>query len=356
MHVLAGFLMFIALAGAKEDKFLETIKVAENIYVFKPTIDWSHGNGVAIIGPDGVFFIDTYIQFNYAEEAIRRLKKLTRLPVKYVLNTHWHNDHVTGNGVFRRHYPDSRFIMHDSTFAYMDTIIKPQIAAEGDNIQAALAQLSKELQDGKRSNGQVMTEPMKAFWAEQIANTKDYARVYRPEKFVNGDITFSDSMTLRWGAYTLKLFHLGQSAHSEGDVAVWIPENRLLVAGDIVVGPTPYATQDNSSGMVPALQAIIAMNPAIIIPGHGVIQHDLTYVKLLEQAFSAYRKAADAAVAAKMPLRQALDSTSFPEIDRQFIGDDGLKKWAYQAFFSRLLIYNTYKAAGALPAPPRNQR
>src|SRR3954470_19605649 len=68
------------------EKYLETIKVADDVYVFKPRIDWVHGNGVAIIGPDGVFFIDTYIQFNYAEEAIRRLREITKLPVRYIVN------------------------------------------------------------------------------------------------------------------------------------------------------------------------------------------------------------------------------------------------------------------------------
>jgi hypothetical protein len=48
----------LATAGptAVEDTYLETIKVSENVYVFKPKIDWSHGNGVAIIAPEGVFF------------------------------------------------------------------------------------------------------------------------------------------------------------------------------------------------------------------------------------------------------------------------------------------------------------
>ena len=77
---LLPLLMSVALATPPrspipDDKYLETIKVSEHVYVFKPKIDWAHGNGVAIIGPDGVFFIDTYIQFNYAEEAIRRLKR-----------------------------------------------------------------------------------------------------------------------------------------------------------------------------------------------------------------------------------------------------------------------------------------
>src|ERR1044071_4352944 len=85
-----------------QGKYLETIKVTDSIYVFKPKIDWTHSNGVAIIGNDGVFFIDTYIESTYAAEAIKLLKKITKLPVKFVLNTHWHYDHVIGNYEFKR--------------------------------------------------------------------------------------------------------------------------------------------------------------------------------------------------------------------------------------------------------------
>ena len=86
---LLSILLTVAVFGdgmpkANEDRYLETIRVSENVYVFKPKIDWVHGNGVASIGPEGIFFIDTYPQFNYAEEAIRRLKRSTKLPVRVI--------------------------------------------------------------------------------------------------------------------------------------------------------------------------------------------------------------------------------------------------------------------------------
>lgn len=95
--------------------------------------------------------------------------------------------------------------------------------------------------------------------------------------------------------------------------------------------------------MANAIHALIAMNPAIIIPGHGVVQRDLAYMQRLERAFSEYRQAAESAVAARMPEAQALDSIALPDIDRAFVGDDPLKQWAYRSFFVRNLIHNTYK-------------
>src|ERR1700749_3792776 len=129
IFTLAAF-VFSALKMQAQNKYLETIKVTDSVYVFKPKIDYIHGNGVAIIGSDGVFFIDTYIQTNYAEEAIRLLKTITPLPVKFVLNTHYHNDHVIGNYVFKKTFPNCQIIAHDSTFKYMIRKIKTDIANE----------------------------------------------------------------------------------------------------------------------------------------------------------------------------------------------------------------------------------
>ena len=142
---------------------------------------------------------------------------------------------------------------------------------------------------------------------------------------------------------------MSDNGHSPGDLVVWIPERRLLVAGDLVVAPTPYATYFNSPGMVKALTKLEAMNPAIVIPGHGPVEHDLTYLRLLISAFSEYRHASEVALAAGVPLKQALDSIAFPEIDRRFTGNDPLKQWAYRAFFRGNLIYYTYKP----PAPAK---
>ncbi len=352
VHAMLVAVTTISAAGTQsravvEHDYLETIKVSDNVYVFKPRIDWTHGNGVAIIGKDGVFFIDTYIQFNYAEEAIRRLRRITRLPVRYVLNTHWHNDHVMGNAVFKRVFPQLQIIAHDSTAAQLVSQIKPRVEGELEQIKGEIAQLDSEVASGKMiPRGTPLTGTIKPFWDLSLREAREYLQQYRPERFAPADITFSDTLTMRWGDVTLKMIHMAENGHSTGDVVVWIPEQRLLVAGDIVVGPTPYATYRNIPGMIKAIHALIAMDPAIVIPGHGAVEHDLTYMQLLERAFTEYRRAAEAAVAAKVPMLDAMNTIAFPEIDQQFTGDDAMKKWAYRSFFTRFLIYNTY------PPPP----
>jgi cyclase len=331
-----------------QGKYLETIKVTDSIYVFKPKIDWLHGNGVAIIGPEGVFFIDTYIQTNYAEEAIQTLKKITKLPVTYVLNTHWHYDHVMGNAIFKKAYPNCKIIMQDSTYAYMISKVIPKIATTKQDTKDDIAQLTKEISEGKMSNGNTLTEKMKSFWEWQLREAQDYGRSFKENRMVNADITFSDSMTFHWGSLTLQLLHASENGHSKGDAILWIPEKKLVVTGDIIVGPTPYATNPNVPGLIKSIKNILDMQPAIIIPGHGPVAYDLNYATLVHKAFVAYVTAAEKAADDNIPPREAVTKINFPEIDVQFTGEDEVKKWAYQSFFTRNILVHTYRRKGKM--------
>ena len=363
-HMLKLAPLLLTMAGlatarptAAEDTYLETIKVSENVYVFKPKIDWSHGNGVAIIAPEGVFFIDTYLQFNYAEEAIRRLKKVTKLPVKYVFNTHSHNDHTSGNGVFRRVYPESRLIVNEAAVVGLEGRVKAKVEGEKAFIDGELAQADTEVKLGKTRGGTPLVGSIKEYWELSLREAREYQQQYRPEKYVSPDIIFGDTLTMRWGSLTLEMIHMSDNGHSRADMIVWIPEQRILIAGDLVVAPTPYYSLP---GITNAVRRLIAMNPAIIIPGHGPVEYDLSYMQLLERGFSTYQQAAAAAVAARIPERRALDSISFPDIDRAFTGGDEMKTWAYRRFFTDNVIHLTYQAtstpASAAPQAHGNAR
>lgn len=332
-----------------QGKYLETVKVTDCIYVFKPKIDYVHGNGIAIIGSDGVFFIDTYQAFTYADEAIALLKKITKLPVKYVLNTHWHNDHVMGNDEFKKAFPGCEIIMQDSTYAYMKKIVKPAVDSDYSSTLQSIPVTEKQIRDKKSPRGTVLTPALLTYWQLTLDEAKEYVKNFKPYRFVNGDITFSDSLTFHWGSQTLKLSYARDNGHSEGDVMVWIPEKRIAITGDIVVAPTPYATHNNIPGMIRAIQRVIDMQPAIIIPGHGVVQYNLAYVELEKKAFIAYWDAAQAAIKNNTPLKEAMNNVSVPDIDAQLTGDDDVKKWALRSYFSRFIVYYAYTQAGLVP-------
>jgi glyoxylase-like metal-dependent hydrolase (beta-lactamase superfamily II) len=350
--LFAGLLLTSHPGICANSKFLEIIKVSDNVYVFKPKIDWVHSNCVAVIGSESILIVDTFIQSNYADEAIRLLKGISNLPVQYVVNTHWHNDHVMGNYAFKKAFPECQIVMHDSTYVYMAKNITKAIENEEQSMKSDIESTEKELAEGKRSNGYHLTPAIAAFWKWTIDETKEYQKNYKPNKLVNGEILFSNTLTLNLGTEKVVLMHAEDDGHSKGDVIVWIEDKKVLITGDIIVGPTPYATGSNITGMVRSIQKVIDMNPSTIIPGHGVILHDLSYPKLLLELFTEMSMKSQEAVLQKIPVKEAMDGKVVVPKDLafKFTKGDEVKEMALHAWFTRWIVYNTYKNSGALPA------
>lgn len=102
------FAMFACSSHAQENSAAEssffTLKpLGNNVYaaIDKPKSS-AGSNAGFVIGDDGAAVIDTFQDAKAAEQLLAEIQKLTKLPVKFVVNTHYHLDHVTGNGVFAK--------------------------------------------------------------------------------------------------------------------------------------------------------------------------------------------------------------------------------------------------------------
>lgn len=347
---LAVILLFGTSFNAKaQSNYLDIVRVTDSIYVFKPKIDWTHGNGVAIIGSDGVFFIDTYLQSNYAREAIKKLKKITRLPVRFVSYTHHHSDHVMGSYEFKKSFPACKFIMLDSADTYFRKQIAPDISKDLDRYKGELAQLEKETREGKTSDGYPLTGSMIPFWSLQVNEAKEFIKSHKPNKPVYADIIYSDTLKFKWGNQSIQLFPTRDRGHSRGDVFIWIPEKRIAIVGDIIVSPTAYALYPNIPGMLQSIDRILKMNPAIIIPGHGEVEYDLSYIKRLKETYDLYIAEIKKAIENNLPYKDAIATVKLQGQDEIFTHNDEAKTWAYEYFFRRPLIRDIYQKFSNIP-------
>ena len=114
----------------------ETVKVAEGIYAFvppEPRGGLVSGNSIAVNGDDGVLVVDTGHFPTLARKMIADIRRLTDKPVRYVVNTHWHPDHVFGNGAYREAFPDVNVLAHVETRRLMvkDDPLRPSLCGGG---------------------------------------------------------------------------------------------------------------------------------------------------------------------------------------------------------------------------------
>src|SRR5258708_4807815 len=110
--VALGVVSLAVTAGRAEPKFVneqyDLIKIADGVYSFiAPESDSVvvQSNCTVVIGDDAVLVVDSGQFPSLAERMVADIKKLTSVPVRYLINTHWHLDHVWGNAVFRDAYP-----------------------------------------------------------------------------------------------------------------------------------------------------------------------------------------------------------------------------------------------------------
>jgi cyclase len=209
-------------------------KIKDGIYVEatpQPSDKYPTSNCSIILTQDGVILINsgtTPLDSRLVQAAI---KKLTPLPVRFIIDTETHFDHTTGHFVFS---PPAVVVAREGTGEAMLKADDPQ------RVPKLLAQ-SPEMREAAQG-----------------------------DRLITPHIEYHDRMTLKLGERTLELIAVN-NVHSEADTAVWLPSERVLFAAAAV---TPNALQNirpfiNASDMVAGLKLMKSLNPEIVVPAHG---------------------------------------------------------------------------------------
>ena len=210
-------------------------RLAEGVYaVMGDTGRGSEGrpNAGFIVTREGVVVIEALASPRQGEALLRTIRGVTRQPVRWLVLTHHHPDHTFGAIVFRR--AGAKVIAHPD---------RQMLASEGGE-DALVA-------DWVRVMG---LDAMRGF---EFADTPD-----RP-------VTTSDSLLL--GGRTIVISHPG-AGHSAGDLIVWLPKERVLFAGDLLIEDGVTMVVDGSArDLERGLAKIDSLQPRVAVPGHGAI-------------------------------------------------------------------------------------
>ena len=275
----------------------ETVKVADGVYSFieGPGKAIVSGNSTVVIGDDAVLVVDTGHHPELSRRMTEEIRKLTPKPVKYVVTTHWHNDHVGGNSVFAAAFPEARFIAHAFTAEILDTQVQPYYPGP---CMKLLDTQTKPLRDAYEKGMTLDGKPLDDARRERYASFLAQGDVAREEckafRYRGPDLTFNERMTVRLGKRNVEIAWLGR-ANTAGDAVILVPDAKIVITGDIIVHPFPFATQSYISEWAAVLRKIEAMDAAIIIPGHGPVMRDKKYLVDLAELMESIMKQARAA-------------------------------------------------------------
>ncbi len=225
-----------------------------------------NSNLVAVTTPDGIVIVDTHDTPASTAEALREIRaRLPNRPVKYVINTHGHDDHVWGNEVFA----GVPIIAHPATFAYMSERqreLAPFFSAQ------RVTDLRADLESSSASAEEVKEELRRRLESAKQAHDK-WGRV----KITLPTLTLNEGASLRLGERVIDIIHIG-AAHSEGDLAVHVPGEGVLIVGDLIGAPRTLVRLDGEQGDVVGLATALANLGAeygdsirYLVAGHGPV-------------------------------------------------------------------------------------
>jgi glyoxylase-like metal-dependent hydrolase (beta-lactamase superfamily II) len=259
--------------------------VGKDIYAFiapEPKAPIVSGNSAALIGSDAVLVVDSGHFPALTQRMIADIKSKTAKPVRYLVNTHWHEDHNVGNSVYAGAFPGLAIISTPFTRDSMNEYIPKSLQIELTQYPNYLEIARKRLQTGKKSDGSPVTEVDKVFYTNMIDVITKHTPQLKESHFLGPNVTFADQLHVDLGGREVMIFWPG-NANTAGDVVVYVPDQKLLITGDILVWPVPYATPSYIGSWVKVLDKLLAMDVSVIVPGHGPVMHDKTYMKTVRQ-------------------------------------------------------------------------
>jgi cyclase len=326
-------------------------KLAEGVYaVLRQDLPglMVDANNVFIINDEDVIVVDANGAPAITKEVLAALRKLTDKPVRYVINTHWHDDHIIGDPVYRAAFPNVEFIGHARNREYLSNQGQTNRKSFATGAAQFAAYLRKLMEQNKNlAGGELSAEERDSLNSD--LRLVDLVLAEAPQtQLTLPTIAVEERLTLYRGQRVIDIRHLG-SGHTAGDLIVHLPKENIVITGDLVVWPVPLVGGDQShvGEWSATLEKVRALQPAIIVPGHGPVLRDDGYIKQLAALFASIQQQTAAAVTRGETLEQARKSVSLGEFRRQFVGESPVRKLLFSQYVAGPGVAAAYREASA---------
>ena len=245
-----------------ESPFFRIEPVAEGVYAAIVTDEvLALGNaGIVSLGSETLIF-DTFLTPRAAQDLRAAAEYLTHQPISWVVNSHWHGDHVFGNQVFA---PTTTIISTPKTRQIMAREVPAQI-------EATKQQLPGEIQSIREQAAGESDPAKRQGMLQRAAGLEGRLTVTRTLELTLPQITFDSQLDLHGLQRTATLLTYGEG-HSESDCFLWLPDAGIVFAGDLmVIGRHIWMGHGNPDRWISVLDRIVSLGVRTVVPGHGPI-------------------------------------------------------------------------------------
>ncbi|HTG54415.1 MAG TPA: MBL fold metallo-hydrolase [Gemmatimonadaceae bacterium] len=322
-----------------------TEQVAPGIYAFiapdgvTPIVS---GNSTVIIGDSAVAVVDAGQFPSVARAQIAALRKLTSKPVRYLINSHWHPDHWVGNAEYAKAFPGIAII---STHVTRELAVSKAIPFMQRKFRDQTADVVKQmLASGKRPDSTPLPPEQVQYYRYALTQLEELSAELDGFTPVPPNVLFSDTLTLLLGGREVRVMWLGR-ANTGGDAITYVPDAKVLMTGDLVVHPYPYAIGAFIGEWIETMQKLEAIDAAVIIPGHGAVERDKSYLMLVSKGLTQLQTQASALQKQGLALADARKKADFSALRTEMCGNDSWCVFGFNAAFAGPGFARAYREA-----------
>jgi glyoxylase-like metal-dependent hydrolase (beta-lactamase superfamily II) len=314
---------------------LEVEKIAAGIYAVirtEPPSLWFTPNNVFIIGKKDVIVVDSNLTSEHTREVLAELRKLTDKPVKYVVNTHWHEDHIIGNRVYRDAFPGVQFIGHRSTLTDLPTIGETNRKGSLQNGRGFVGLLEGRLEKGENLAGHKLTDEERLGYASDINLVSMYLAESKNFEIILPTVLVDERLDISQDKRRIEVRYLGK-AHTGADLIVYLPDEKIAITGDLIVHPVPLVGSTSFPLEYGAtLEKLLALDAKILVPGHGPVMRDAAYLKSMIGLLNSIKSQAEASAARGETLEQMRKGIDLENSRKTFAGESQHKSLVFKNY------------------------
>ena len=269
------YVTIVPVAAAQEGRVVESDshvfrEVADNVWLATGNGSvYTMSNAMVLVGEFDTLVVDSHVTPAAARSLLDSLPVITDKPVRYLVNSHYHFDHAHGNQSFP---PGVEIIGHEFTRAKLNGDIgnvldENTFHSFSDPVPATVARLEREAREA--------TDPRRRAELEERHRVQsEYLAAIAEVQPTPPNITLDRKMTLFQvvanGSREIQLHHFGR-AHTGGDVVIFLPQERVVFTGDMMLPGIAYMGDAHVDEWPTTLEKLKSLEFDTWLPGHGPI-------------------------------------------------------------------------------------
>ncbi len=256
-------LLFWLPSAVRADQLFDIKEVVPGVYaaISRPAYK-VNCNAAIVLLDDGVLVVDTHSKPSAARALIAQIKTLTDKPVRFVVDSHFHWDHYQGNEAYPSSWPAGvEIISSEATRESIEHRGIPRVKHE-------IVQLPKDIEKLRADLAKATDPKQKERIQDNLRQAEAYFAELKQMQVTLPTLTFDHSLIIYRNSRTVQILWFGK-AHTDGDVFVYLPKERVIASGDALQGWMPYMGDSYPYDWIRTLEKAMRLDFEYVIGGHG---------------------------------------------------------------------------------------